>query len=207
MKIGIMGTGRMGRGLGRLWADRGYPVMLGSRDLGRAAALAEAMGPNASGGSNQAALAFGDVILLAVPWDTVEALVRSMDGWSGKIVIDCVNALDGAGGASLPGGLSVAEHIATWAAGARVVKAFNGIYFSLLEQPGFSGQAASVFYAGDDAGAKAAVGELIGAIGFAPVDCGPLVAARHLEWLAALWIHLAFRQGWPPDFAFTVLRR
>ena len=207
MQIGIIGTGRMGSGLGRLWLAAGHVIMFGSREPEKAAAMAANMGLNANGGAPIEAAAFGEVVVLATPWDVTEAVVRGVGSLAGKVVIDMTNALDEEGGAALPNGTSAAEQIATWATGARVVKAFNSIYFRVLDAPEFAGQAASGFYCGDDAEAKATAARLIADAGFDPVDCGPLFVARHLEWLAALWIHMAFRSDMGQDFAFKLLRR
>jgi predicted dinucleotide-binding enzyme len=64
-----------------------------------------------------------------------------------------------------------------------------------------------MFYCGDDAEAKATVGQLIGELGFDPVDAGPLASARYLEPLAMLYIHLAFKQGWGSNCAFRIMKR
>ena len=90
---------------------------------------------------------------------------------------------------------------------AKVVKAFNMIGAKTLNNLIFGSQRADVFICGDDSKAKKIVQELAIDIGFDVVDVGPLVNARMLEYLALLWIELAFRQQLGPNIAFKLLRR
>lgn len=205
MDIGIIGSGRMGSGLGRLWASKGHRVLFGSRDLAKAQALAAAVGASAQGGSDINATEFGAVLLLSVPWSAAEEVVKQLP-LSGKVLIDCTNPIGPLGRLAVGHTTSAAEEIARWAPEARVVKAFNGIHFASLEQPHFGNQIADVFYCGDDAAAKAAVRQLIVDIGFEPVDCGPLERARLLEPLALLWIRLAFSEDLGANFAFKIVQ-
>ena len=91
--------------------------------------------------------------------------------------------------------------------GARVVKAFNTTGAGNMANPKFGTQAATMFICGDDESAKATVGKLAEELGFEAVDAGPLMAARYLEPLAMLWIHLALKMGWGTNFAFKILKR
>ncbi len=103
-------------------------------------------------------------------------------------------------------GTIIAEEIAKRSPDARVVKAFNSIYFENLEKPQYGATKAGSFFCGDDDQAKAVVAQLSRDIGFDPVDCGPLTNARLLEPLAVLWMQLAFG-GNETDIAFALLRR
>jgi predicted dinucleotide-binding enzyme len=206
MKIGIIGTGRMGSGLGKLWAAKGHTIMFGARDLAKAQRVAATLG--ASAGTPAEAVAFGEVILLAVPWTAAQTALQALGSLAGKVLIDLTNAFGADGGPALLGQpTSGAEQIAGWAPGARVVKAFNGIYYEHLGRSQFQGQAEGLFYCGDDPAAKALVAQLGTDAGFDPVDCGPLTAARLVEPLGFLWMQLAFRQGHGPDTALKLLRR
>jgi len=112
----------------------------------------------------------------------------------GKILIDCTNPEDPNNNYQHVIGFdtSAAEDIASWAAGAKVVKAFNHIYGSMLEaSPQFGSQNASIFYCGDDLEAKKIVAEIAIRIVLDPVDAGDLRSTRFIEPLAALWVHLA----------------
>jgi predicted dinucleotide-binding enzyme len=97
--------------------------------------------------------------------------------------------------------------VASWAPGAKVVKIFNTTGANNMANPDYHGVAASMFFCGDDAGAKAAAARLASDLGFDPVDAGNLDQARLLEPLALLWIRLAYvqKQGW--DIAFKLMKR
>jgi NADPH-dependent F420 reductase len=209
-KIGMVGTGRMAGNLGKLWAAEGHQVFFGSRAPQKGRELAQSIGPNAQGGSSAEAVAFGEVLALAVPWTAAEETLKVLGAFDGKILIDMTNPIRPAdAGVQLLLGhtTSAAEQIATWAPDARVVKAFNSIYFENLEKPQFGPLNASSFFCGDDEPAKAVVARLSRDIGFDPVDCGPLLNARLLEPLAVLWMQLAFSTDNGADIAFKLLRR
>ena len=88
------------------------------------------------------------------------------------------------------------------------MKAFNTIGAANFGNPKFGSVSASMFICGDDAAAKSRVGQLAAGLGFDVVDVGPLMAARFLEPVAMLWIHLAVKQGWgATGHAFKMLRR
>ena len=97
LTIGILGgTGDQGRGLARRFALSGNPVIIGSRSAERAVAAAQALGAGLGirGMANQDAAAAADVVIVAVPWDGHDDLLRSLAApLAGKIVIDCVNPL------------------------------------------------------------------------------------------------------------------
>jgi predicted dinucleotide-binding enzyme len=125
-------------------------------------------------------------------------------------VIDCINPV-AMGPDLLSKGLlvghttSAAEEVARLAPGARVVKALNTVGAPVMAKPQIAGERAVMLHCGDDAGAKAVTAQLVEALGFEPLDCGPLVNARLLEPVAMLWIYLAFT-GMGVDFAFKLLR-
>ncbi|HEY6049613.1 MAG TPA: NADPH-dependent F420 reductase [Thermoanaerobaculia bacterium] len=203
MKVGVVGAGTMGTALARALLRAGHEVVVGSRR-----ALSQENGLVFR--TYAEAARFGNVVVLATIWDeTPEAIVQS-GSLRDRIVIDATNPEDGEGRSRvLADGASGGEHVARWAEGARVVKAFNHVYAPLLDTgPVFSCQKASVFYCGDDNEAKAQVRALIDELGFDPVDSGPLSSARSLEALAALIVELVRRQGHAPtNTALKLLRR
>lgn len=209
MKIAVLGTGRVGGTLGKRWAKIGHQVVFGSRDPGQkkvAELLAEA-GENACAGSIAEAVAPAEVVVLALPWNVAQAELTRHD-LDGKVLIDCTNPLNASfNGLDLGFDTSAAEKIATWAKGARVVKAFNTVSSAAMADPDFGGHAATMFYCGDDEEAKQIVGQLAGELGFDAVDAGPLHIARYLEPLAMLYIHMAMNEGWGSSSAFKVIRR
>jgi predicted dinucleotide-binding enzyme len=202
MKIGIIGSGTVGGALGKGLAALGHQVKFSSREPQgeKMRELIAASGPTASAGSAPETLAFGDLIVMAMPWGALEAVVKEAGEWAGKVVIDATNRFT-----SSASGLSAAEDLALLLPGAKVVKAFNTIGAELMVNPDFGGERPSMFIAGDDAAAKGMVGELAEALGFEVVDVGPLSAASMLESMARLWVTLARRDG--RNIAFRLLRK
>ncbi len=127
----------------------------------------------------------------------------------GKIVVDCNNPLVWKEGPvwAPPADGSLAQAIAKVATSARVVKGFNTFGAEFHADPGRAGAPATVFFAGDDAAAKATVSEIAKTAGFAPVDAGPLRNASVLENVAMLWIHLATVGGQGRDFTFVMTKK
>lgn len=93
MNIGILGTGNMASGLGKLWAAKGHKIMFGSRDPAKAKKLAADIGKTCSGGSLPEAVKFGPVVLLAVTWTGADKTIKAAGSLDGKIVIDLTNPL------------------------------------------------------------------------------------------------------------------
>jgi len=208
MKIGIIGTGSMGKGLGKIWAEKNHEIMFGSRDPVNAEKLANSFGTNILGGTYADAAQFGEVIVLAVPWSAAQESIQVVGDLNEKIVIDCTNAVaPHLGGLLLGHTTSAAEKIAEWAKGAKVVKAFNSLGAENLTKLQFGSENASTFICGDDLEAKSIVHKLGEEIGFDVIDAGPLKNARLIEPLAMLWIDLAYKQGMGTDIAFKLLRR
>ena len=210
MRVGILGAGNVGGALGRVWTRKGHEVIFGVPDAQseRTRKAIAALGGAGRAGTNAEAGAFGEVLVLSVPWPAARQAIESSGDLAGKVLIDCTNPL----AADLKGlvvGLntSAGEQVAEWARGARVVKAFNTIGAGNFGRTDFSGLIADGFYCGDDKAAKAVAKGLIADAGFNPVDVGPLRNARWLESLAMLWIDLAVNQGWGGDHAFKLLRR
>ena len=208
MKIGIIGAGDVGGTLGKIWRQRNHEVMFGVRNLQsqNVRRLAQ-MDKSLRFGDINEAVAFGNVILFAIPWTSVEETVRKSGNLSGKIVIDPTNPLTPDLKQLALEDTSVAEMIADLAKGAKVVKAFNTIGAKTLNNLIFGSDRADLFICGDDTPSKRVVGELATDIGFDVVDVGSLANARMLENLALLWIELALRQQLGPNIAFKLLRR
>jgi predicted dinucleotide-binding enzyme len=176
MKIGIIGAGDIGTTLGRHFAKAGHTVALSnSRGPRSLMGLVNSIGPNASAMTAAEAAKFGEVVVLAVPWRTPEAL-PALEFVAGKIVIDATNPYSADGEVIDLGKRTSSEEVAGRLPGARLVKAFNTMYYHTLAKearpPG--PERLAIFVAGDDAEAKAVVARLIDQIGFAPVDTGSL---------------------------------
>jgi predicted dinucleotide-binding enzyme len=210
MKIGIIGAGNVGGTLGKGWAKAGHQVFFGVQRPGdeKVKALLQAAGPGARAGSSAEAAAFGEVVVLATPWQATEAAIRSAGSLAGKVVVDCTNPLKPDFSALEVGHTtSGAEMVAAWAKGSRVVKAFNTTGFNVMADPVINGTPTVMFVCGDDEATKSAVLRLARDLGFDAVDAGPLAQARLLEPWAMLWIHLAVTGAIGREFGFALLRR
>jgi hypothetical protein len=207
MNIGIIGTGKMGGTLGKLWIAKGHKIFFGSRNPQKAKALAQSINLDTDGGNIVEAAKFGEVILLAIPWRAAET-IKAVGPLEGKILIDCTNPPASEFANRATGRTtSAAEEIAQWLPGTRVIKAFNSIFWQMLSNPQFGSQKVSLFYCGDDDAAKEVVARLAEEIGFEPIDSGSLANARYLESLAFLWMDLALGRGMGTDIAFKLIRR
>ena len=183
MKIGIIGSGNMGRSLGILWAEQGHEVFFGARTPEKGQEVAASAGHKTQGGSNDEAAAFGAVLLYAVRGVNPAEVFSSIDILDGKIIIDCNNQEIPENFAYRAITRSLAEKLAAEVPKARVVKAFNTMaqeLFELAPDP-LKNYNVSVFVAGDDVSAKQAVMQLAAEIGFQPIDCGELRHARLIE--------------------------
>lgn len=183
MKIGIIGSGNMGRSLGILWAEQGHEVFFGARTTEKGQEVAADAGHKTQGGSNDAAAAFGAVLLYTVRGVNPAEVFSSVSVLDGKILIDCNNQ-------EIPENFeypatprSLAETLAAEVPKARVVKAFNTMaqeLFELAPNP-LKNYNVSVFVAGDDESANQTVMQLAQEIGFQAIDCGKLRHARLIE--------------------------
>lgn len=206
MNIAIIGTGNVGTALGASLVRAGHSVTLTGQDAGKASAAAAQIGAR-TGSSLAGAVEAADVVVLAVPYASVEAVAAEIAPViADRIVVDATNPLKADfSGLATQGGPSGAERIAALLPGARVVKAFNTLFASIQGNPDVHGQMVDALYAGDDADAKAVVASLIRAIGLRPVDAGSISGARELEALAWLNISLQLRTGGSWSSTFVLL--
>ena len=180
MKIGIIGSGNIGATAARLFARAGHEVALSNARGGVGLeSLVSELGGSARATGIEAAARFGEVVLVAVPFGKYESLPA--EAFEGKVVIDANNYYPQRDGnfAQLDGGETTSsELVASHLKGARLVKAFNTIWFEHLKQQGDTNlpleERRAIFIAGDDEEAKRAVARLIEEIGFAAVDTGSL---------------------------------
>lgn len=210
MNIAILGAGNVGGALGKGWAAKGHSIYFGVPDAqsDKVRALLGSIGKSARAGSVHDAAESADIVVLATPWPATRDAVLAAGKLTGKIVIDCTNPLEpDLSGLSIGHTTSAAEEVAKWAAGARVVKAFNTTGSGNMANTHYGDKEITMCVAGDDAAAKTAVMKLAQDLGFEAVDAGPLRIARLLEPFAMLWIYLAIKQGLGPNIAFKLLRR
>lgn len=184
MRIGIIGAGNVGSVLARLLVGVGYEVAISnSRGPASLTALVEQLGPLARAATAEEAAAFGEIVVEAIPYGRYREL--PVAPLAGKIVVTAANYFPQRDGVVKFGGLNQSELVASHLAGARVVKAFNTIWFEDLQAQGDHSKALDerrvIFLSGDDAEAKAAVAALITAIGFGPLDLGSLHESSRQE--------------------------
>jgi 8-hydroxy-5-deazaflavin:NADPH oxidoreductase len=169
VRIGVIGAGRIGSNAARLFRQAGHEVFLSySRDVEKLRALADGLG--ASYGAPGEAVAFGEVVMLSVPWATVDDALAQAGPLDGKIVVDTTNQFGPGGVEHLPEGLTAAQLNLRRMPGARLVKAFNTLTAGFQAEA--AGRGVAMFLAGEDAAATEVVANLIRDIGFAPVDVG-----------------------------------
>jgi predicted dinucleotide-binding enzyme len=181
LKIGVVGSGRLGGTIGTLLAQAGHKVFFSSRHPDELKSLVEKAGPNAQAGTVAQAIAFGDVILIAVPYSALPAVGRdNAAALKGKIVLNASNPViprDGevAKAAQAKGvGEADKEHLP----GVRLVRAFNSTGSGRFAADAHKqGEKLGVAIASDDAGAMKVAAHLVRDAGFEPVEV-PLARAK-----------------------------
>ena len=197
MNIAIIGAGNVGRALAVSFTRSGHSVSITSRDPAEAGAVATATGARVANSNMDAARA-ADVVILAIPFDSAEAVAAEIrDVVTGMPVVDVSNRMSfGSNGPVIDDGPSNAERLAGWLPEANIVKAFNTVFASNQSDPVVEGIQLDGFVAADDATAKAIVLELVASIGLRPIDAGALSRAQQLEQLAFLNMALNVTNGW-----------
>jgi len=194
MRIGILGTGTLAIGLGAAWARVGHDILVGGRSRAKAVAVAARIGKRARAAAPAEAAVAQDAVLVAVAWPGLREMLHVAGATSGSLdgttLIDPTNAVThGVGELLTEDRRSVAEHVAEWAPGAHVVKAFH---LFPADQWDEGRQPVTVAMAGDHEAALAVVAQLVRDIGGLPAVLGPLRRARQLEEVAGFVIGLAF---------------
>jgi predicted dinucleotide-binding enzyme len=209
MKIGIIGSGNMGRSLGLLWAEQGHEVFFGARTAEKGQSVAALAKHRTQGGTNDEAAAFGDVLLYSARGVDPAEVLKSISVLKGKILIDPNNWAIPEGFAYEPIAISLAETLAKQVPEVIVVKAFNTMAQEVFEIPKaeLQKQQVSVFVASDDVTARQTVMQLATEIGFNPIDSGVLRNARMLEGLGDFirFIIIGQQQGGYATISVNVL--
>lgn len=205
MNISIIGTGNMASGLAVLFAKGGQNVTLASRNPAKARAVAAELGNDIQARPLANAAQSAEIVVLAVPFDAVAEVIDAAGSLAGKVVIDITNPMTADySGLTVGHTTSAAEEIQKLAPAARVVKAFNTVFASVLQNGGkVGGRPATVFVAGDDAEARKQVAGLAESAGFDVLETGGLASARYLEPVAGLNIALGYGLGHGTDIAPT----
>ncbi|HEX3110176.1 MAG TPA: NADPH-dependent F420 reductase [Thermoanaerobaculia bacterium] len=187
MRIGIIGAGKIGSTVGKLWVEAGHEVKFSSRHPEELRSMVGELGPRASAGSPDEAVAFGEVVMITVPLKATPELAREVGAaLKGKIVLDTGNAYDQRDGDTAREAKRDPQGTAAWAAamfpGVRWVKAFNSVYFKTLESEAHrSGDQVAIPLASDDRAALDVAAQLVRDAGFDPVIAGPLARGKDFE--------------------------
>ena len=189
MKIGVIGSGRIGSTIGGLWVKAGHEVMFSDRDAEQVKraidGLAPELKPRARAGSVAQAAAFGDAVLIAVPYAALPAIQQQVGAQlKGKVVVDPNNPVasrDGEMGAQArEKGAGVSS--AALLPGARVVRAFNSWGYGLMaREANRPAPRMAIPVAADDAAALKLGMQLVADAGFDPVAAGSLAASKAFD--------------------------
>ncbi|MEP7289838.1 MAG: NAD(P)-binding domain-containing protein [Chloroflexota bacterium] len=202
MNIAVLGTGHIGGTLGNKWAKAGHTVRFGARDPQKAELqeLLKSIGENASASSIAEAIAFGEVVLFAIPGTVMDATIADhAKALKGKIIIDSANKMN----------TTPRNSMAIFAAlvpAAKVYRAFNAYGWENFETPTFDNITADLFYCGPNGESRAVMDKLIADIGLEPMYLGGAEQAELVDALLALWFTLAIGQKMGRHLALKVLK-
>jgi 8-hydroxy-5-deazaflavin:NADPH oxidoreductase len=202
MNVAVLGSGNIGGTLGQKWASAGHHIMYGVRDVQapKAQALLASSTANIAIDTLASAIAFGEVVVFAVPSSAVDAVVDAhAPALADKIIIDATNNI----------GADTMSHLPTFAARtptASVFRAFNYLGWENFAAPQFGTLQADLFYCGPDVPqARQVVEQLISDIGLRPVRVGGAERVQLLDGLLRLWFTLAVEQQMGRHLAFKLL--
>jgi 8-hydroxy-5-deazaflavin:NADPH oxidoreductase len=213
-RVGVLGSGDVGRRLAGGFRSRGHDVMIGSRDIGKPE-LREWLAGDGAGieaGTFAQTAAHGELLVLAVLGNAAQEAIGDAgpENFSGKVVIDAMNPLDFSGGfppkLSISGEDSLGERVQRMLPDAKVVKAFNTIGNPYFVDPSFSEGQPTMLIAGDDEGAKRTVGDVLADFGWSDVvDIGGIAGSRELEAICIAWVKIGGTRGaWDHGFKLLV---
>ena len=185
LRIGIIGTGRIGGALATHWTRAGHEVLMSSRHPEELAPLAKSLGPRARVGTPKQAASFGEVVLVSVPYAALPQIGKDNAAeLKGKIVLDTSNPSEGRDGAMALAAQKKGAGVATaeFLPGTRVIRAFNCIPAASLANDGNRApERIAIPIGGDDAQALAVAERLVRDAGFDPVVVGTLAQARQFD--------------------------
>jgi len=216
MKIGILGSGDVGRVLGTAFIAEDHEVMLGTRDTQKEAVVKWlSQNTGAKAGSFEDTAKFGELLVLASSGDITAAVIETagIENFKNKVVIDATNPIDHTK-PPVNGVLpyftttdeSLMEQLQKKLPDAKLVKAFNSVGNSFMYKPDFGGQKPTMFICGNDDDAKKTVTQILDAFGWETEDMGRAESARAIEPLCILWCIPGFLgKGW--NHAFKLLKK
>jgi len=185
MKIGVIGSGRVGGTIGGLWVKAGYEVMFSARDIGEVKELVAGLGPKAHAGTPREAAAFGDAVLISVPYSALPQIGRDNAAeLKGKVVLDTSNPIVGRDGEMALEARAKGTGVASveLLPGVRLVRAFNCVgYTSMRSEAHRAGERLAIPLAADDQAALKTAIQLVQDAGFEPVVVGGLARAKEFD--------------------------
>jgi predicted dinucleotide-binding enzyme len=213
-RVGVLGSGEVGRRLAAGFSSRGHEVMIGSREPGKPE-LSDWLSGDGAGiktGTFAETAAHGDLLVLAVLGNAAEQAIADAgpESFTGKVVIDAMNPLDFSGGfppkLSICGEDSLGERVQRALPDARVVKAFNTIGNPYFVDPSFTEGRPTMLIAGNDDDAKRTVGDVVADFGWPDaIDIGGIEGSRELEAICIAWVKIGGRRGaWDHGFKLLV---
>ena len=196
MRVGILGTGDVGKALGNGFVTLGHDVKMGSREAKNEKALgwARELGGKASVGTFADAASFGDIVVLATLGVANQSALKMAgpETLRGKIVIDTTNPLDFSAGMppklAVSGNDSGGERVQRLLPDAHVVKAFNTVGNAFMFRPSFPGGPPDMFFCGNNDDAKQKVVAILRDFGWGIVDVGGIESSRYLEAMCMVWV-------------------
>lgn len=213
-KVGVLGSGVVGKVLAAGFKSHGYDVMIGSRDPEKLQEWMETDRQVERSGTFEDTAAFGDILVLATKGTAaLDALkLAGASSLKGKTIIDATNPIADAppdnGVLKFTTSLdhSLMEELQDAFPEGKFVKAFNSVGNAFMIDPDFGGIKPTMFIAGNDESAKAEVATILGQFGWETEDMGGAEAARAIEPLCILWCIPGFRRNqW--SHAFKLLKK
>ena len=184
LRIGIIGSGRMGGAVGLKWAQAGHQIFFSSRNPDQLTELVAEAGSDAQAGLPDAAASFGEAVLIAVPYGVLPQVGRDYAPlMQGKVVIDCGNPREDRDGPMAVDAIARGTGVASagYLPGVRLVRAFNAVGFTMVRDAPRSPEKIGVPIAGDDPEAVQVATGLVEDAGFDPVFVGGLERAREFD--------------------------
>ncbi len=212
MKVGILGSGDVGKSFARAFSTLGHDVKIGSRSPEKLNDFVGEAGERVTSSTFEETARFGDLVVLATLGVGTEDALRLADpsNFKGKVVIDATNPLDFS-----PGGPpklavghqdSLGERVQRWLPSARVVKAFNTVGNPHFYKPQFPGGPPDMFLCGNDAEGKKIVSQICREFGWGVIDIGGIEGSRYLEPMCMTWVlHGILSGSW--NHAFKMLHK
>ena len=213
MKIGILGSGVVGKALATGFMKHGYEVMAGSRQPEKLEEWKDEIGKSLKTGNFAETAAFGEIVVLASKGTAAENVLdlAGVENLNGKVVIDTTNPIADAEPVNgviqyfTDQNQSLMENLQKKVSGANFVKAFSCVGSHFMVNPNFAGESPTMFICGNDENAKNQVNEILDKFGWEVEDMGATEAARAIEPLAMLWCIPGFRENrW--SHAFRLLK-